>query len=77
MTGFMGFTSQIPVHQVSGWLELWVTTGYGLSQLWVITVSTVEQRWNTAINNYFITDKIIATMIKHDPVFMQLIEAMW
>ena len=41
MTGIMGFTSQIPVHQVSGWPELWVTIGYGLSWLWVITVSTV------------------------------------
>ena len=32
--------------------------------------SQLEQRWNTAINNHFITDKIIATIIKHDPVFI-------
>ena len=37
----------------------------------------LEQRWNTEINNSLITNKIIGTMIKHDPVFMQLIEATW
>ena len=33
----------------------------------------LEQRWNIAINNCFITDKIITTMIKHNPSLHNLL----
>ena len=37
----MGYGVQIPANQVGGSIRLWVITSYGLSHVWVKTVSTV------------------------------------
>jgi hypothetical protein len=37
----MGYGMHFPAHQVGGLAELWDITGYGFSQVWVITGSTV------------------------------------
>jgi hypothetical protein len=42
--GPMGYCTQIPAHQVSGQLRLWVIRGYGLSEVWDKRVSTVYVR---------------------------------
>jgi hypothetical protein len=38
----MGYGMHFPAHQVGGLAELWDITGYGFSQVWVITGSTVS-----------------------------------
>ena len=38
---FMGFWYEIPANQLGGLKMVWVFTGYGLSQVWVRTGSTV------------------------------------
>ena len=38
----MGYGVQIPAHQVGRLAELWGIGGYGLSQAWVMTGSTVH-----------------------------------
>ncbi|KAF9481933.1 hypothetical protein BDN70DRAFT_971769 [Pholiota conissans] len=46
--GPMGYGLQMPAHRVGGWIFLWDIRGYGLSQAWVMRVSTVPQctiRW--------------------------------
>jgi len=37
----MGYGMQIPANQVGGPVGLWDITSYGLSRVWVKTVSTV------------------------------------
>jgi len=39
--GPMGYGMHFSAHQVSGLAELWGITGYGFSQVWVMTGSTV------------------------------------
>jgi len=38
----MGYGMHFPAYQVGGLAELWVNTGYGLIQVWVITGLTVD-----------------------------------
>ena len=38
---FMGFRYDFPANQLGGLKILWVLAGYGLSQVWVKTGSTV------------------------------------
>jgi len=38
----MGFSIEIPAHQVGGPENLWGTRGYGLSEVWDMRVSTVS-----------------------------------
>ena len=45
----MGYGVKIPAHQVGGPAGLWIIGGYGLSQAWVKTGSTVPQ-FHTVIN---------------------------
>jgi len=40
----MGYGLHFPAHQVGGPAELWDITGYGFSQVWVKTGSTVQSR---------------------------------
>ncbi|KAI0776952.1 hypothetical protein BD413DRAFT_468243 [Trametes elegans] len=37
----MGYGVDFPLYQLGNTINLWVITGYGLSQVWVKTVSTV------------------------------------
>ena len=37
----MGYGMHFPAHQVGGLVQLWDITGYGFSQVWVMTGSTV------------------------------------
>ena len=39
--GLMGFSMQIPIHQVGGLEILWHSRGYGLSKVWDTRVLTV------------------------------------
>ncbi|KJA26851.1 hypothetical protein HYPSUDRAFT_132193, partial [Hypholoma sublateritium FD-334 SS-4] len=39
--GLMGYGLQIPAHRLGGSIFLWVMRGYGLSEVWVMRVSTV------------------------------------
>jgi len=39
----MGYGMHFPAHQVGGLIFLWDITGYGFSQVWVMTGSTVDQ----------------------------------
>jgi len=41
MIWVMGYGMHFPAHQVGGQVELWDITGYGFSQVWVMTGSTV------------------------------------
>ena len=38
----MGYGMHFPAHQVGGQAELWDIRGYGLSEVWVMTGSTVS-----------------------------------
>ena len=37
----MGYDTEIPAHQIGGHMVLWAIRGYGLSEVWVKTSSTV------------------------------------
>jgi len=41
----MGFYMQIPAHRVGGPEKVWVTGGYGLSEVCVMTGSTVHRKF--------------------------------
>ena len=40
--GFMGYVVDFPAYQLGRWDFLWVMGGYGLREVWVIRVSTVD-----------------------------------
>ena len=40
----MGFWYKIPANQLGGLKVIWIFTGYGLSQVWVRTGSTVVKK---------------------------------
>ena len=40
--GFMGYVGDFPASQLGRWDFLWVMGGYGLREVWVIRVSTVQ-----------------------------------
>ena len=40
--GFMGYVGDFPASQLGRWDFLWVMGGYGLREVWVIRVSTVD-----------------------------------
>ena len=42
--GFMGYVVDFPASQLERWDFLWVMGGYGLREVWVIRVSTVDYR---------------------------------
>ncbi|KAF8811548.1 hypothetical protein BYT27DRAFT_7221402 [Phlegmacium glaucopus] len=50
----MGYVMHFPAHQVGGLAELWDITGYGFSQVWVITGSTVHIYTNIPLYYHFI-----------------------
>ncbi len=39
----MGYDTEIPAHQIGGHMVLWAIRGYGLSEVWVKTSSTVAK----------------------------------
>ena len=41
--GFMGYVGDFPASQLGRWDFLWVMGGYGLREVWVIRVSTVDK----------------------------------
>jgi hypothetical protein len=45
----MGYGMHFPAHRVSGVEYLWDITGYGFSQVWVMTGSTVDRQQNRCL----------------------------
>ena len=64
---FMGFWYEIPANQLGGLKMLWVITGYGLSQVWVRTGSTVLSIPN--VKTYLCHWSLYILVIHHDRSF--------
>jgi len=52
--GPMGFSIEIPAHQVGGPENLWGTRGYGLSEVWDMRVSTVHPNFGQHVHCCYI-----------------------
>ncbi|KAI0758372.1 hypothetical protein BD413DRAFT_701783 [Trametes elegans] len=57
----MGYGVDFPLYQLGNTINLWVITGYGLSQVWVKTVSTVlpEKLENRQFQMVILTPNLI------------------
>jgi hypothetical protein len=62
---FMGFGYEIPANQVGGSKMLWVFAGYGLSQVWVRTGSTVPV---SITGNH-----IVAALVRQSPTPVKVV----